>query len=1017
MTELTKDDIAVFETTLKTGDLNIFTSYYFRLEFSGTRYTPEDLVEEYAILHEAWLKAGKPDKELSARAEGELIRFKILWEDYKEPVFLLHHGFMLLPWVNRMVRSGKPITVVEGGTGCGKCLSAGTLIDCCDGIRCPIEEIQEGRQIWGLDYQYRLIPQQVTGLYHDNTRPLLQIATALGKKLQCTPNHPLLTVNGWVLASRLAIGNHVALPRIVPGGQSDQTLATQELILLGLLLGDGSVSGKNGTSVRFTNTNPELQDLFRDAVRQLNDQFVVTVCTSGGTRAPSFSVTDPESRRRNRFRVWCKTQGILGCTAHTKYVPQEVFVQPDKALALFLACLYACDGWAYWQAEHQPQIGYGTVSRVLANDVQALLLRFGIVSRIRERDQRRGEKVFHTYEILITNKWHVRTFLERIGIIAKDTTDIYENVRHASLPSSGSADIIPKRDIREYIKARARERGTPICKRLPGNIRPNEKYRMRRNPSRGMLLEYAEWLEDDWLHDLATSDVYWDRITSIEEMPAAPTYNLEVSPDHNFITNGIITHNTANIGIIELARCALIPGYDFLNVAPTLTQAEDMLGEVSKWVEGTPFEKFVVRPRSGELFKQRPYPMLTIKVGKHKSTFGCMTIGKHGNWILGKGKDTIHVDEAGLVDGVGEAIPRLVTRLRGSRRDGRPRAGRMGFSSNPHINPSFSRLVKKAEKLADDPDSKYFFARPPSTANTAITRRQLDLQLEMLEPADRARWLEGDRSVIEMSGQLSVFPDLCHEPALDAIMETFVLDGTMPPLSAFEERDGMGVIHWALPPESMHLYLVAGDPGQANANKMSNNNVPVVLVFDITNFPDSPATLRAFHWIDGKGKYGPWKNYMRESMLLYPGLCCYDGTGTQVAFAEDDYFAGMQLWPVGLGGGGSGGVKALAKTFFKLMAGDGLFAWPYIEGLWHQCAIYREGGAGVKHLADDIVSTLFVATYYLRATYISVLGSKYLLADELAAETVGEGASIGSDTRYRRSTGRYGRGKCTNGEM
>lgn len=588
--ELTQDDVAIFEATLKTGDLNIFTNYYFRLPFSGTRYTPEDLVEQYAVLHEAWLKAGKPDRELSAMVDGERVTFKVLWEDYREPVFLLHHGLLLLPWVNEMVRSGKRVTVVEGGTGSGK---------------------------------------------------------------------------------------------------------------------------------------------------------------------------------------------------------------------------------------------------------------------------------------------------------------------------------------------------------------------------------------------------------------------------------------TCGIGTVELARCALIPGYDFLNVAPTLTQAEDMLGEVSKWVEGTPFEKFIVRPRSGELFKQRPYPMLTVRIDKHRSTFGCMTIGKHGNWILGKGKDRIHVDEAGLVAGVGEVIPRLVTRIRGSRSDGKPRAGGLGFSSNPHDNPSFSRLAKKAEKLSSDPGSMYFFARPPSTANTAITKRQLDLQLEMLEPADRARWLEGDRSTIEMAGQLSVFPDLCHDPSLDAIMEALILDDALPALAAFQERDGMGIVHWALPPEPMHLYLTAGDPGQANANKMSNNNVPVVIVFDITNFPDSPATVRAFHWIDGRGKYSPWKECMKEAMLLYPGLCCYDGTGTQVAFAEDDFFAGMQLWPVGMGGAGSGGAKALAKTFFKLMAGDNLFAWPYIEGLWHQCAIYREGGAGVKHLADDIVATLFVAAYYLRATYVSALGSKYLLANELAAETVDKDASISSGTRYRRSTGRYGRGRCT----
>jgi hypothetical protein len=435
---------------------------------------------------------------------------------------------------------------------------------------------------------------------------------------------------------------------------------------------------------------------------------------------------------------------------------------------------------------------------------------------------------------------------------------------------------------------------------------------------------------------------------------------------------------TSARAVIALARSALMEGYDFLNVAPTETQATDMIVEATKWVTGTPFEKFVKKTRGGELFKQRPFPTMIIQVGKYPSTFGCMTIGRHGDFILGKGKDEIHVDEAGLVEGINEAIPRLVTRLRGTRANGRPRAGKMGFSSNPHDNPSFDRLIEKAIASMEDPNGKYFFCDPSSADNTAITEDQLDLQRELIDdPAEQARWLTGDRSTVSESREIpGVLIRNCHKPWLDELMETAVLEET--PGHVYHHRDGMGITHWQLPYDPDKSYLAFGDPGTANPTRMKYNNVPVTLVFNVTEFPSFPAEMAAFHWIDGHGKYDPWKSSMREMMATYNCMGYYDGTGTQTAFAESLDFEGYMLIPVSLGGGN----KPLAETMFKLFCGDGLLAWPYLEGLWYQARIYRKSGPGIRNLADDILSTMFVASYVLRALYHHLLPQRYTSGDD-----------------------------------
>jgi error-prone DNA polymerase len=43
---------------------------------------------------------------------------------------------------------------------------------------------------------------------------------------------------------------------------------------------------------------------------------------------------------------------------------------------------------------------------------------------------------------------------------------------------------------------------------------------------------------------LAESDIYWDRVVSIEPLGEQPTYDLQIEADHNFLANNLIVHNS-----------------------------------------------------------------------------------------------------------------------------------------------------------------------------------------------------------------------------------------------------------------------------------------------------------------------------------------------------------------------------------------------------------------------------------------------------------------------------------------
>jgi len=63
-------------------------------------------------------------------------------------------------------------------------------------------------------------------------------------------------------------------------------------------------------------------------------------------------------------------------------------------------------------------------------------------------------------------------------------------------------------------------------------------------PSRGRLLELSRVLEDRELSLLAESDLFWDEIVSVSSLGVQPVFDATVPGTHNFVANGIVTHNS-----------------------------------------------------------------------------------------------------------------------------------------------------------------------------------------------------------------------------------------------------------------------------------------------------------------------------------------------------------------------------------------------------------------------------------------------------------------------------------------
>jgi replicative DNA helicase len=226
-------------------------------------------------------------------------------------------------------------------------------------------------------------------------------------------------------------------------------------------------------------------------------------------------------------------------------VPEFVFNRSRAEIGLFLRHLWATDGCVWLNRNGRgPKvvIYYGTNSPRLAHDVQHLLARLGIISRIKST-----QKGSHRpgYNATITGSADQLRFALIVGGHGERALAISEALKILQeTKANTNRDTIPV-EIWDLVKSRMTELG--ITHRAMAAMR-NSTYggtsHFRFAPSRSLLNQYAELIEDVELKEIANSDVFWDTVVSIVPDGVEDVYDMTVPTTHNFVANGLIVHNS-----------------------------------------------------------------------------------------------------------------------------------------------------------------------------------------------------------------------------------------------------------------------------------------------------------------------------------------------------------------------------------------------------------------------------------------------------------------------------------------
>jgi len=522
-------------------------------------------------------------------------------------------GFTEMDKMTAGLQRGELI-IIAGRPSMGKCIVSGSrVLDPVSGALQTIDSRVLGRngQVASLDSRGRLQAATATAFVDDGVKPVYEVRTALGRRIQVTAAHPFLTLGGWQRLADLRTNTHIGVPRALPFF-GNRPLADSLVKLVAYLLTDG---GLTSSVPKFTNEDERIRDDFAAAVRHFAGMRCRTESGHGRTpticvvrdftairsarsafasrlreflRARGWSLTaladavgvtvsvvhawvthvsapsaalvmrlssvgfDPRTpaggasihkNAKNPVATWLDTLRLWGKSAHDKRVPDMIFELPRRQIALFLNRAFACDGSIYIQNEDQVGISYSTVSERLARDVQHLLLRFGIVAKLRFRQMLYRGTRRPAYELRVLRQEDITRFVEEIGIFGKERAAAEALAVSQSKRPKVNADVIPV-EVWALIEAKKGARTWAEIARGLGQGRGTNLHVGTRGLSRPRLYRIADVLDDNELRNLATSDIYWDRIVAIEPIGERQVYDLTVPEHHNFVAEDVVVHNT-----------------------------------------------------------------------------------------------------------------------------------------------------------------------------------------------------------------------------------------------------------------------------------------------------------------------------------------------------------------------------------------------------------------------------------------------------------------------------------------
>ena len=468
----------------------------------------------------------------------------------------------------------------------GDCFVKDTLVLTSRGL-VPIQDVKRGECV----YTQKGICA-VSELYEMPPKELVKIILANGNTATATPSQKFKVLNKefgleWKEAKNLTSNDYVVLRAAYPdikhktalsqccGGQCPAQLNEDMAYLLGFFIAEGWItkekSRKDTYRIGFSCNSRETIEKIAD-ILMANFNYVPCIkekiyVSHGKYVISAHRQYTTRTCRKNVVDFLRENFGIEGAKAATKTIPQQIFNSPESVVFSFVSGLVDGDGSIH---KERCVIHYGSTSECLIDKLLVLLQHYGMFgAKYKNKDKRGGDVIngrrvntrqaFYSLELKGIN---AKLLAGKLNLVDKKKQERIAELNNRNLKKS-NCDIIPYSGAMVFSELSEKHIGAGWYQGGEGN-----KFRAGIKYPGGCKIRYAadlkekalrksqiiEWGILDKLHkvnsplytflrDVIRDDIYFMNVASTERAPAEKTYDIQVEGDHEFIANGILSHN------------------------------------------------------------------------------------------------------------------------------------------------------------------------------------------------------------------------------------------------------------------------------------------------------------------------------------------------------------------------------------------------------------------------------------------------------------------------------------------
>ncbi|HWH08200.1 MAG TPA: SNF2-related protein [Candidatus Thermoplasmatota archaeon] len=452
------------------------------------------------------------------------------------------------------IRATDYLTYLGDPPGLGKCVAPDSVVHLADG-RATMEQLwtrphrvierdDEGGE-WALldepitvdafDPQRGIVPLKVQKLYRQRVRePLYRVRLTDGAELASTWRHRYFTPDAsWTEAGRLAPGDRVAVPAFT-NHLGDNGLDPRLAELMAWQVAEGSEHANNPSRTpvwAFHNADPRVLQRVLGLARDLG----VDLKPPRRTRGDVHVILT--SKLRHLFYPW----GYAECRrSAAKEIPPGVFGASLDAQRAFLQAFFEAEGCV--NATH---VELTTASRSVAYGLRDLLRNFGVWLRIAPTRKRatNGSRTYRTYYRCTLGGASVARFCASFRFLSERKQAALDAL--AAIPRRSNVEGVP---VAGVLNVARDDTGIPYG-RIDGLT---VEHARGKGVSKARVASAALALQRQGRADLAdelrvigSSAVHWAEVADVERQDHdGYVYDLEVPGLHNYVVNGVLTHNT-----------------------------------------------------------------------------------------------------------------------------------------------------------------------------------------------------------------------------------------------------------------------------------------------------------------------------------------------------------------------------------------------------------------------------------------------------------------------------------------